>query len=44
MAISDKQHSALLISMDGLTPCSEIIDAILTPSDGRPKRVLDIGM
>lgn len=38
----DKQHSALYIGMDGLSPCMEELDAILAPG-GEQKHVADFG-
>jgi hypothetical protein len=41
---SDKQHIALYIGMGGLTPCMNIVEAILTPVAGEERKVLDIGV
>jgi hypothetical protein len=41
---SDKQHIAIVIGLGGLTPCPELVDAVLTPVEGEVKRVLDLGM
>lgn len=30
--------------MGGLTPCQDVVDAILVPDDTEEKRVLDIGV
>jgi hypothetical protein len=39
----EKQSVALVIAMGGLYPCPDIIEAILDPTDGQPKAILDIG-
>lgn len=44
MCLSDKQHVATLLAMDGLTPCEEIVEAVLAPVEGDNKQILDIGM
>lgn len=41
--ISDKQHIALVLGMGGLTPCPDVVDAVLAPVDGEEKKILDIG-
>lgn len=42
--LRDKQHIALVLGMGGLTPCQEIVDAILTPQNDEQRSVMDIGM
>lgn len=44
IVVSDKQHIALGLAMGDLTPCPDIVDAVLAPVDGGRRRVLDIGM
>lgn len=39
----DKLHEAMKISLGGLYPCPEVVQAILAPVAGETKRVLDIG-
>jgi hypothetical protein len=29
--------------MGGLTPCPDVVDAVLAPVDGEEKKILDIG-
>lgn len=39
----DKQHSVLTLALNGLYPCPDIVEAVLAPTDGEPKRILDLG-
>ncbi|CAG8654539.1 12760_t:CDS:2, partial [Acaulospora colombiana] len=39
----EKQSVALVIAMGGLYPCPDVIEAILDPTDGLSKYILDIG-
>lgn len=41
--ISDKQHIALCLVMADLTPCPDIVNAVLEPVEGETKKILDIG-
>lgn len=36
-------HRAMSACLDGLYPCKETIQAILSPNTGGTKRILDIG-
>ncbi|PVG03326.1 hypothetical protein CPB86DRAFT_793754 [Serendipita vermifera] len=39
----DKQNLAILIGMDGLYPCPEVVESVLAPEDGVTRRIADIG-
>ncbi|PVF94107.1 S-adenosyl-L-methionine-dependent methyltransferase [Serendipita vermifera] len=39
----EKQSVALVITMGGLYPCPEVVEAVLNPEDGQPKHILDVG-
>lgn len=39
-----KQHYAFVLTAGGLTPCQDLVESILRPSDnGEPRSVLDLG-
>jgi hypothetical protein len=39
----NKQHLAIVLGLGGLYPEPETVQAILAPSDGEKKRILDLG-
>jgi hypothetical protein len=39
----NKQHIAIVLGLGGLYPEPETVEAVLAPSDGEKKRILDLG-
>ncbi|PVF94110.1 hypothetical protein CPB86DRAFT_800707 [Serendipita vermifera] len=39
----ENQNVALMVAMGGIYPCPEVVEAILSPSDGQTKHIIDVG-